>query len=464
MPSAAVRTGPEVLGFRDPGGRLVFEGSRVLRLVNEAGMDAMRLLRESPVIQRQVAAGRFISTELVSESVMGCVLEHPRIEFPSYPVEWPAEMLQAAGLLTLTLAEELLEEGLGLKDASPWNVLFRGARPVFVDALSIERRDPLDPLWRPLGQFIRSFVLPLAARRDCGLPLSRSLGSRREGLEPEEVARMAGPLRCLKPLLFRHATLPAWLGRRRRVEASSFYRPRPAASAEQAKFILKRLFRSLCRDLESLIPARDSAWTNYQASACQYTAADRAAKHEFVGSALSTTAPGTVLDVGANQGFYSRLAAERGASVVAIDSDEAVTGRLWRDAAGSGILPLVVNLAEPTPAAGWANREQRSFLNRARGGFDLVMMLAVLHHLAVTSRVPLDEIARLARELTRRDLILEFVPPEDPMFRRLLRGREELYRDYHRAAVEQAFQVVFTIEATRELPDSHRILYQMRAR
>src|SRR4029079_9111581 len=144
------------------------------------------------------------------------------------------------------------------------------------------------------------------------------------------------------------------------------------------------------------------------------------------------------LDVGANEGHFSFVAARQGASVVAIDSDPVVTGKIWREAVRNqrDVLPLVVDLTRPTPALGWRNQECESFLDRAQGHFDLVMLLAVIHHMLVTERVPLDEILGLVEDLTREYALIEFVAPQNPIFARIVRGRENLYSHLTIAAFE----------------------------
>jgi SAM-dependent methyltransferase len=166
-----------------------------------------------------------------------------------------------------------------------------------------------------------------------------------------------------------------------------------------------------------------------------------------------------VLDVGCNTGHFSRMAATHGASVVAIDQDPAVVDAVWTRALVDDldILPLVVNLARPTPAIGWRNQECPSFLDRTKGSFDLVLMLAVLHHLIVSEQVPLPAILELAAELTSEFLIIEFVAPEDPMFRSLVRGREELYRELTKESFERITNQWFSIIRSHQLSDSRCI-------
>ena len=178
---------------------------------------------------------------------VGAVVRHERLAFPSYPYEWPAEMLHASGLLTLDLALAAFDEGLGLKDATPWNVLFRGPTPIFVDWLSVERRDAHDPTWLPYAQFVRTFLLPLIAHREFQTPLDQIFLSRRDGLEPEDVYRASGPLSRLKPALLAHATLPTWLARGSKASDAQTWAPKRIEDAERARYVLRSVFTRLRR-------------------------------------------------------------------------------------------------------------------------------------------------------------------------------------------------------------------------
>ena len=176
--------------------------------------------------------------------------------------------------------------------------------------------------------------------------------------------------------------------------------------------------------------------------------------------------PARVLDAGANTGHFSALAAQAGAEVVAVDLDAACVGAIWRRAREQklNILPLVVNLARPSPALGWQNRETPSFLDRAAGAFDGVLMLALIHHLLVTERIPLEAILRLAADLTTSLLVIEFVEPQDEMFRRLTRGREALHASLDVAAFERACLAYFEIVRSLALPGTHRRMYCLKRR
>jgi SAM-dependent methyltransferase len=396
------------------------------------------------------------------------ILEHERIDFPSFPYEWTPEMLHAAGMLTLDLAQSLLAGGLGLKDATPYNVLFRGPDPVFIDVLSFERRHPGDPTWLPYAQFVRTFLLPLLANRAFGLGLDQILTTRRDGLEPEEVYRWSKPLQRIRPPFFGLVSMPTWLGGRHQKDDHSIYQKKLLANPEKARFILESVLQGLRRTLRRLKPAEGahSVWSDYMTVNNNYTADHFQAKQRFVGEALAELPARSVLDVGCNTGHFSAIAARGGARVVAVDYDPVVLGAVWRQARAEllNILPLAVNLTRPSPGTGWRNQECSSFLDRARGKFDAVLMLAVIHHMLVTERVPLAEIIDLTAELTTNLLIIEYVAPDDSMFRRLTRGREELHRDLTPELFESLCSRYFDVVRVQHMEGTTRRLYVLRKR
>jgi 2-polyprenyl-3-methyl-5-hydroxy-6-metoxy-1,4-benzoquinol methylase len=262
-------------------------------------------------------------------------------------------------------------------------------------------------------------------------------------------------------------SLPTWLRSKASAEGQQLYRSRTIENVEKARFVLESLLKQLRRSLNSLKPPvrKESVWSDYMATH-SYSEPAFAAKEQFVDTLLREFQPARVLDVGANTGHFSALAARTGAEVVALDIDPACVGTIWRQArAGKlNILPLTVDLSRPSPAVGWWNSECPSFLDRAIGAFDGVLMLAVIHHLLVTERIPLEEILRLASELTTSLLIVEFIAPEDEMFRRLTRGRDELHAFLNQTVFEQTCTAQFDIVRSLALPGTHRRLYGLKRR
>jgi ribosomal protein L11 methylase PrmA len=400
---------------------------------------------------------------VVSESKGATLLEHERVQFPSFPYEWPAEMLHAAASLTLDLAEQLLAEDLGLKDASPYNVLFRGPRPVFIDLLSFEPRKSGDPTWLPLAQFVRTFLLPLLVNKHFGINLGQLLTTHRDGLEPEEVFRLLSPAQKVSPTFLTTVSLPVWLGGNE-VDAK-IYDQQQLDDTAKATFILRQVLKNTRRKLNQVAPHanRTSTWSDYMQKN-NYSEDYFPLKQKFVSEVVRESKPKRVFDVGCNTGHFSAIAARGGASVVAIDYDSVVVGEVWRQAHAENldILPLVVDLARPTPAIGWRNAEGSSFLDRARGSFDCVFMLGVIHHLLVTERIPLAEILSLASDLTTESLVIEFVAPDDTMFRRITRGRDHLFTELTKEHFESVCGREFDIVRCERLDQTSRWLYLMK--
>ena len=464
--------------FRDPSGAVFQIDGRILRVVRPAAEPALRdflasLTCSTLLDSRKLTRARDLNREearhpaLPPSAADDWVLEHEPVPFPSYPSEWPPEMLHATALLHLDIAAVALKEGFGLKDASPFNCMFKGAQPIFLDWLSFERRDPHDATWLAYAQFVRAFVLPLLLHATSGIAPAQWFINAREGIEARDAYRMLSPLRRLTPVAFKHATLPAWLERKAERQGQTLYRPRRSSSEAQVKFILEGTFRGLRRALKAVEPAqRDSRWSDYETSCVSYESAQAEAKEALVRRALAQIPPGDVLDIGCNTGNYSAMAAGAGHSVVAIDSDTAAVGRLWTRALQEklDILPLAVSLSNPTPATGWRNGETLSFLSRAEQRFDCVLFLGVMHHMLVTDRIPLDEILAMLATLTRSHAIVEFVGPADPMFVKVARGRDRLHRELTLDAFEDAARTRFDIVNIARIPGMERWVAHLRKR
>ncbi len=469
--------------FRDPSGTVFLLPDRVFRKISaQASGEAIEFL-ESDLAVSLSRDGRLVSSSQIPDEEIrsklnrrdlgrldsygpgGTILEHQRIWFPSYAYEWPGEMLHSAATLTLDLAEEALTYDYGLKDATPYNVLFRGPRPVFVDILSFEKREPGNYMWLPYGQFVRMFLLPLLTQKHLGVGLDQIFGARAHGLEPEEAYAQYSWIQRFKYPLLTEVSVPTWLKKQHRPLKKGLYRERATSNPEKASFILRSQFRRLRRAINRAAPAADrhSQWAEYMKN-LSYSEEEFQSKHNFVSEALAVIRPSAVLDVGCNTGHFSVLAARAGARVVAIDIDPVVVGNTWHVASEErlDILPLVVNLARPTPATGWRNAEYSSFISRATGSFDLVFMLATLHHLLVTERIPLEEIIQLAAELTTGHAVIEYVAREDPMFQEIARGRDNLHQTFTRELFETVCLRHFSIVRSEPVKQGLRWLYLLK--
>lgn len=488
MPYSQIPRIRQTVSFRDPVGRVVLLDDRCFRLMTAPAGSVLQEFLATDVAQHAMQQGKLIRTiecDSTPDEVLDIVesvdwvpefpprvFEHDTVSFFNYPHEWCAEMFESAARLTLDLAKATLPLGFNLKDGSPWNIMFRGSEPVFLDMASFERRIPLERVWLPYGQFLRTFLLPLLLWRTMHTPPGYHFRWARDGLRPLDCYRQLGFGRAVFPPALEVCAVPAgfawWAARRGKTTAQ--VKPRSARSPEEAEYVVSHLLRRLERSLDRIVaktPVR-SEWTGYnnEVAEREFATGYQDAKTKFISEALELTQPSLCLDIGCNTGHYSLLAAAIGARVVAVDNDAACLGDLYRRARADqrDILPLVIDIGRPTPALGWNNSESAAFLDRAVAArFELVMMLALIHHLCLIERVPLHEVARLAARLTQRWLVIEFVPREDPLAQ-LMPGfwtGDSDWSYYNQDAFTAAFGRYFRILRAEELAASGRWIYLM---
>jgi hypothetical protein len=445
--------------FRDPSGFVFLRDGVLHRRVNRRYERHWTALHESGLFAELVRRGLLVGHEQVERFDAGEALATLRpdlVPCVSYPYEWCFSQLRDAALATLEIQRTALRHGMTLKDASAFNVQFRAGRPVWIDTLSFEVYQEGRP-WLPYRQFCEHFLAPLAliAHRDARL--ARLLSVHLDGI-PLDLARRLLPARAWwSPLLLAHVRLHARYQRR--------YRDRPEAVA-RARKVGRSALEGLIASLRTAV--RRLAWEPEAGAWLAYAEGDsygpRAAEHKraSVARLLARSAPRVVLDLGANTGEYSRIACAQGAFAVACDADAACVERCYRELRDRGetrLLPLVLDLANPSPALGWAGRERATLAQRLRP--DALLALALVHHLAIAGNVPLPRIAAWFAELAPH-AIVEFVPKSDPKVARLLASREDVFDDYTREGFERAFAAHFAIEAREPIPESERTLYALR--
>lgn len=411
--------------------------------------------------------GEIVGTELVPDGILmgggawAGALRHQRIEPRSYPYEWPFEMLRAAARLQLSLTRAALAEGLITKDASSYNVQFVGTRPVFIDVGSFERLRRGEP-WPGYRQFCELFLNPLLIQAVLDVPFQPLLRGSIHGIAPTAAADLLKGHGRLQKGVLTHVKLHA-RAERRYADANRTQIQSELTCAGLGPGLIDAQLKNLQRAVDDLTWDRQrSTWSEYGDRA-HYSDRDLVAKEEFVAATISAdAAPNLVLDLGANDGRFSRLAVRSGArSVVAVDSDHLVIDRLYRELERDGerrVLPLVVDLSDPSPGVGWRSRERAPFVERVRP--DLVLCLAVVHHLALTNNVPLDEIVAFLADFGAA-MVVEFPHRDDPMAAKLLsRKRVGLFDTYNRANWERALQGRFIVRVTEVLPSGTRTLYR----
>lgn len=456
--------------FRDPDSRVLLRGEEVLRALSPQGLEDWEALASSGLGERLASEGKLIATERFADADAervaardaggaAAILRHERIPFVSYPYEWTFSMLREAALLQLELLELALEQGLTLKDGSPYNVQWRGSEPVFIDVGSFERWREGEP-WAGYRQFCMLYLYPLLLQAHRGIDFQPLLRGSVDGIPPSVADRMFSLRDHLRRGVLTHVHLHSRLERRFESRTSGEVRGE-LRRARLRPEVARANARKLRRLVERLDwPAGRTAWTDYRRTSTYSDEAGRA-KAEFVSRTAAGCAGGLVWDLGCNDGAYARLAAEHASLVVAVDSDHATVDALYRGLREQGekrILPLVVDLADPSPGLGWRGRERLPLADRGRPR--LVLALALVHHLAISANLPLAEVVGWLRSL-EGDLVVEFPEREDPMVTRLLAGkREGAHPDYERETFEQLLSGSFRIERRETLPGGTRVLFE----
>jgi SAM-dependent methyltransferase len=402
--------------MRDPQGRITIGDTAVVRALNQPLPDDHFLRTDCArvlVRQRRLIEFRWIDEQRI---------ESPKIPFVTYPHEWCDNQLWDAAHFTLTLSEDICQHGYELKDASAWNVLFVQGRPTFCDHLSFDRIDKAP--WWAFGQFVRHFIFPLLLSKYRGLRGHESFKMARDGLQPEAVAALLG----IRRFFSRYWLLT--LGSLRSPSRS----PSPSQQhgyPEKRQAGRKNLYVMTGWFLSSLKPRETkSAWRGYVDNRDHYTKEASVQKYDLVKAWLKELNPAWVVDLGCNTGEFSILAAELGAQVVALDYDHECIQQLHRQAQDLRMYPILASLDDLCAGRGWAGEEFPGLTRRLEGRADVLLMLALLHHLMASNSIPLEKIVEFAARITKRHLIVELIHEVDPLLIRLSEQRHRSPRDF----------------------------------
>ncbi|MFH1724555.1 MAG: methyltransferase [Elusimicrobiota bacterium] len=451
--------------FRDPGSRVFLHDGRVYRGLGRRSAEDWKALSAARFFARGVERGSIIGTEALAPEdpalPPGCrdwalVLRHEAVPFVSYPYEWSFGMLQDAALLQLDLNLAALDEGLILKDASPYNVQWLGSSPVFIDIASFERLSP-GAVWAGYRQFCELFLNPLLLQAYKGAPFQPWLRGSLDGIPAEDCSGLFSLRDLARPGVLKHVKLQA------RLQARCGASERDLKSEIKEAGFGKEMIEVNLRSLRSLVSGLrwdppGSPWSDYGGGA-HYSERDRAAKEAFVRRALERRTWDLLWDLGCNTGEFSRMAGENSRCVVGMDADPLVVDRLYRLLKGKRdrrILPLVANLADPPPGLGWRGLERKPLA--ARGGPQMTLCLALVHHLCLGANIPLLELVDWLASLGS-ELVIEFVSKDDPMARRLLLNKGDIFSDYDADALERRLENSFDIVTREPLGCGTRVLY-----
>ncbi len=451
----------EPSSFRDPSGFVYFQKQSLLRQVNLQYKENYDHLMGSGLYQTLLDSGLIVAHEEVDIGFAATdeayrVIRPEFVPFISYPFEWCFSQLKAAALITLKIQNKSLALGMSLKDCSAYNIQFRNGNPIHIDTLSFEKYREGKP-WVAYRQFCQHFLAPLALMSFVDVRLNQLLRVYMDGV-PLDLARTLLPFRTFtKFSLLSHIHLHAGLQKRL-----------ARKSGRTAHGVSRQGLLGLIDSLQSGIKnlnwrPKDTEWANYY-EATNYDFEAFQHKKQLVTEFLDqmTPMPRNVWDLGANTGLFSRIASQRGIPTISFDLDPACVERNYLESKQKGetqLLPLLLDLTNPSPNLGWENRERTSWMQR--GPADVVMALALVHHLAISNNLPLGKIAEFFSQICQ-SLIIEFVPKNDSQVKGLLSSRPDIFPEYAQEGFEKEFRRYFLIQRSEKVRNTERTLYWMR--
>lgn len=456
--------------FRDSSGFVFYSESIPYRAICSLYRDTYTFFMNSGLYGALVEKGYLIPHRPVSEhqasvffqefadSRIFKFIQPDLVPFISYPYEWCFSQLKAAALLTLKIQEEALKHGMVLKDASAYNIQFIGSRAVFIDTLSFEILDVEKP-WMAYKQFCQHFIAPLALAKYKNPELQQLSRLYMDGI----------PLKLTSILLpyssYFNSALAIHIHLHSKIESrygGNGFKAENKSKLQTTKKKQLGIVHHLQDGVRSLdLKSSISTWSAYYADN-SYSENAFAEKKNLVENWVAEINPATTWDIGCNTGVFSEIAALKSKYTLAFDFDHRSIEDFYKKVQqqeSCNLLPLVIDIAHPSPSIGWAGEERKSLAER--GPADLILALALIHHLAISHTIPFFKIAGFLSKCTR-DLIIEFVPKDDKQTQRLMVTRNDVFDEYHLEGFLNAFSKYFSIVKRNTIADSGRELFWMR--
>ncbi|MCX2981307.1 class I SAM-dependent methyltransferase [Halieaceae bacterium IMCC14734] len=466
MSKNSTSTGRLDSSFRDPSGFVFSHEGSIYRQINAAGRANYDQLMQTGLYKQLIEKNLLIphteiydSTELLPKHAYK-IIQPSQLPYISYPYEWCFSQLKDAAILTLKVQANALKFGMSLKDASAYNVQFLDGRPFFIDTLSFESYREDTP-WVAYKQFCQHFLAPLALMAYTDIELAKLLVTNIDGI-PLPLASKLLPMKTrLNLALTAHIHLHAKLQVNYASSEKGSEGKKTAGLSRKGLQAMVQNLANVVNKLEWKLP--NTEWGDYyQNTNYSDKAADnkRAIVHNYL--QLIPEELNLVQDLGANTGVFSRVAATHCKQVISQDIDPVAVEANYREAKKQGpsnITPLIQNLFAPSPSIGWKNCERDSFTKRAQ--CDALLALALIHHIALSNNVPLENIAEMFAGIARW-VILEFVPKSDSQVERLLATREDIFPDYTEEGFERSIDAYFTVIEKQKVSGSCRVLYLLK--
>jgi|TARA_B110001454_G_C12717104_1_gene433020 ribosomal protein L11 methylase PrmA len=448
----------ESSSFRDPSGFLFYQNNVLYRQINKSYKENYNFLIKSGLYANLVEQELLIPhEEVVNESITNdgfIIIKPEKIPFISYPYEWSFSQLKDAALITIEIQKIAKKYDMMLKDASAYNIQFKNGKPIFIDTLSFEKYVEGEP-WKGYKQFCQHFFAPLALMSKRDIRLGQLSRIYIDGI-PLDLASDLLPMKTKTAFsLLSHIHAHA--------KSQKYYQGKKIDMKKRK--ISSRSLEGVIESLHSGIKKmnwaeKETEWGDYY-SDTNYSDVSFEEKQKIILEFLKKHNPKQVWDLGSNTGIFSRIASDLGIFTVSFDIDPLAVEKNYRESVEkqeTNILPLLLDLANPSGDIGWSNNERLSLMKR--GPVDLVMALALIHHLVISNNIPLKKLANFFNKICNF-LIIEFIPKTDSQVDRLLVTREDIFTDYTQENFELEFKNYFTILKSIDIIDTKRTMYIM---
>lgn len=445
--------------FRDPSGFVFKKNSEIYRQINKTYKAEYLTLTNSGLYDTLVKKNYLIShielePDYDTDNEFYKLIKPEQLTTISYPHEWCFSQLKDAALLTLNIQKLTMKYDMSLKDASTYNIQFKNGKPIFIDTLSFEIYNEKAP-WIAYGQFCKHFLAPLALMCYTDVSLNQLFVTNIDGI----------PLNLAVKLLPTKARLNAGLLLHLFLHNNSNEKHQGDKIVNQAqgssRLALEGLLDSLISTVKGLkLPKSKTEWGDYYNNT-NYTSSAFEQKKTLIKELIAKTSPKKLCDIGANRGDFTRLAS-KATECISFDIDFNAVEQNYsivKSNNETNILPLLLDLTNPSPAIGFANKERDNFATRYK--CDTILALALIHHLAISNNLPFENIASFFAELTNY-LIIEFVPKSDSKVQILLGSRKDIFANYTEEQFELVFSKHFEIIEKHSISDSLRKVYLMR--
>lgn len=447
--------------FKDPSGFVFKANGKYYRQVNKSYQDDYELMMSSGLYKELTDKKLLVAHVEVNENFTQSIdwfktLLPDQLPFISYPYEWSFDELKDAALLTLRVLKISVKHGMILKDGTSFNIQFYEGKPIFIDTLSFEKYDEPKP-WIAYKQFCECFLFPLYIEHYHKIDVQKLLSVYLEGIPATITAKLLPTKARFKISTWLHVYL----------QASITAKTKPTNKTATASFNKTKLL-NLIESLQNAIKPLQvktniqSTWNNYyDETILSKNYLD--AKEKIFRDFISDINDGKTMDVGCNDGHFSKILAEKNSNIIAVDFDSQCINKLYLDVkagAAKGILPFCIDLTNPSPALGFNHAERQSFADRAKA--DTVTALALIHHIVLSKNVPLHDVAKMFSDLTNKHLIIEFVPITDEKSQQLIANKNTYHKPYTPEAFEMHFTPYFMIEKKQTIPGTERILYRLK--